>query len=157
MSRAEIERGCLLRLARRKNTPFESEKERNGESGQSGFLVAPAALRSKKDFRRTESRRFSRRAKISILLDEEAGFNGDSTETLCAADDRFKTQFRIFSESIEGNGRGAFRQRTTDRWRYYLFAIAKRAMVLFSDVSGQIHTPDTRLAGLRANDGAARH
>ncbi len=135
MSRAEIERSCLLRLARRKNIPFESEKERNGESGQSGFLVAPAALRSKKDFRRTESRRFSRRAKISILLDEEAIFDGNLPETLQTKNDRFKAQIRIQSESIEGGGRSAG-ERTSDRRRYYIFAASKRAVLLSGDVSG---------------------
>jgi transposase InsO family protein len=88
-------------LAWRSNIPFESEKERNGESGQRSFLPAPAAVWREKDFRRTACRRYGGRAQTGIIANEKAGFNGNPPETICAEDDRFPTPCRVFSESVK--------------------------------------------------------
>lgn len=104
MPRNEIERGSFLCLAGWENLLLESNKERIGGSGQGGFLLASAQIRGAKDFRRTASRRIRGRAQDGAVLDEKAIFEGDPSETLCAVDDRFKTRFRIQSESTARSG-----------------------------------------------------
>ncbi len=73
-----------------------------------------------------------------------------------AADDRFKARFSNQSESFTEPTECADGQRRGVCRRHNLFGCARR-LLLSGLPSGQVHAANRRVAGIRADDGAARH
>ena len=141
----------LLQLARQYQLWFKCCQDQPNGSYQRMFLFSSASVWFTPNRRRVENRKIP-----GALGNEARRLAGNRSEAVQAADDRFKTRFSNQSESFTESTECADGQRRGVCRRHNLFGCARR-LLLSGLPSGQVHAANRRVAGIRADDGAARH